>query len=354
MDGFERLQLAQHRYPEQAIDEQQIETFLHNPQHSQYLQNEQYHRYLRMHKVALGNGGHETLLQIAHSLEQEYMPTYIDAAAWSYAELAMFQTSLPQEDRLIFLQKADSLWSSALHRQVQFETTPYSAIFDEHDESYRIATSLAFVPLMESLIHGDVDSATRRAVMKDVSNIALSLSDEVNRMYEAELPTNAKLLSGLQHELNTLLLLLYCDDPKHVPMPATARADSGYYHREQTHDISIINQHWGKIKKVVAVEVKASPTRKDRLRYNALIIRGKMYFTPDGRDPGKTASAMYAIAHGEADLNEMVLIERLSGELKRMLDFYQKGGTHSGVALNSLTRFYDRRNVAREYPGLAV
>jgi hypothetical protein len=354
MNGFERLQNVQHAHPYEELDEKQLEPYIQNPEHVHYLHNEQYHRYLKIHKVALSEGGHQALLEIAQSLEQEYMPLYLDASAWSYAELAMFDANRPQEDRLAFLEQAKELWSTGLERQVQLETTPYSVVFDEYDESYRMATSLAFLPLMRVLVNGDVDSTTRNEVLKDVSSIALTVSDDIEKMMEAGYNSNAKQSSGLLHELNALMVLLTIDDPRYVPLPSTARADSGYYYPEQTHDISILNQHWGKIKKVLPVEIKSRPSRKDRLRYNALLIRGRMHLTPDGVDPLKTTHALYSHAQGDPDLGDTLIVERLKNDLRRMLSLYQQGGSSNGIALNSLTKFYSTRNVAKEYPGLAV
>jgi len=354
LSGYATLQELQQYEPDQMLDNEQVMPYVENPSHLKYLENPDYHRYLKIHKVALGISGYRELRSIGAALENEYMPRYLDAAAWAYAEAAIFDSRQPINDRLELLVSAEGLWTTALEREIQLETTEYSAVFDEFDTSYRLATSLAFTPLMESIIRGDVTPEARQEVLFDITAIANDVSVQMGRCIQNGNKTEVNGYSGLLHELNALSALLHNDDPRYVPMPATARADSGYYHREQTHDISIINQHWGKVKKVLPVEIKASPSLRDRRRYRALVIRGKMHLTPDGVDPRKTTDIFYKHARSEANLTEVLTAERLSRDVQDMLRLYQKGGSPDRLALDSLTRFYDSQKVADVYPGLAI
>jgi hypothetical protein len=352
--GYDTLQEIQQYTTGEILDAEKIDPYVIDPSHLKYLENDWYHHYLKMHKVTLGQSGYEELYEIGEALEGAYMPRYIDAAAWSFAEVSIFDRTRTQEERRALLVRAEDLWVTALEREVQLETTEYSAVFDEVDTPYRIATAIAFTPLIGALINGDIASEVREKVLADVAAIAQNAANDMTRAVDNGFRSQISAYSGLLHESNALSALLYNDDPRYVPLPATARADSGYYHRGQTHDISIINQHWGTVKKVLPVEIKASPSRRDKKRYKALVIRGKMHLTPDGVDPRKTTQAFYNYSQGTADLSEVLVVERLSHDVRTMLSLYQKGGTPEGVATGGLTRFYDTKTVASVYPGLAI
>lgn len=352
--GYDTLQEIQQYATDEALDTARIDPYVIDPSHLKYLENEWYHHYLKMHKVTLGESGYRELCEIGEALEGAYMPRYIDTAAWSFAEVSIFDRTRTQEERLDLLARAEGLWITALEREVQLETTEYSAVFDEYDTPYRLATAIAFTPLIGSLIKGDITGEVRRKVLTDVATIAQSAAQDMTKAVDNRFRSQISTYSGLLHELNALSALLYNDDPRYIPFPATARADSGYYHRDQTHDISIINQHWGTVKKVLPVEIKASPSLRDKKRYKALVIRGKMHLTPDGVDPRKTTQAFYDYVNHTADLTEILTVERLSRDVRIMLSLYQKGGTPEGVAVGGLTRFYDTKSVAKMYPGLAV
>jgi len=346
------LDHVQNDWTDEVIDSAAVAPYLEDTSHRKYLENPAYNHYLKMHKVALGQSGYVELGAIADQLSTEYMPRFLDASAWAYAERGIFDQSQSVVDRIEFVSKADEIWQTALKRESTLQTTEYSYFFDEYESPHRLALNIAFVPLMKSLVVGDVTDAIRQQTLRDVTHLAADAAGEMTRAFDAGVKSTGNQFSGLVHELNVLSALLYINDPRYLPLPATARADSGYYHRKQTHDISILNQHWGTVRKVIPLEVKASASRGDRRRYDALIIRGKMHLTPDGVDPRKTAEAFYNVAQGGSMIHEEIIAEQLSTDLREMLRLYQRGQAVEKLGTHSLTRFYDTKQVAESFPGL--
>jgi hypothetical protein len=146
---------------------------------------------------------------------------------------------------------------------------------------------------------------------------------------------------------------LHIGDPRCVPLPSTAKAGAGYYHREQTHDIAIVYHHWGDIDKVIPVEIKSTISESDKQRYKALIVSGKMRLSIDGASAMDTADAFYGIAHGTATPEQIDAVKQLADQFQDMLELYQQGVSIDDVAKGGLTRFYDSRKVAEQYPELS-
>lgn len=354
LPGFNALQESLHAQPDHDLDVAQLAPYVENPTHKKYLENDTYHAYLKMHKVAVNASGAQELLKLGETLSNEYMPQLKDAAAWAYSESGLLDTSASTVERIQRVTTAEQLWGEALKTEAHIQSSEYSAVFIEPDAQYRIALALAYTPLVKSIIIGNVTDSVREQVFEDTVQFAQAVSSEITRYSEVNDRSMVNGFVGLAHELNALMALLHLDDPRYIPMPATARADSGYYHRDQTHDIMLVNQHWGTIKKVLPIEIKSRPSQRDRKRYKALLVRGKMHLTADGVDPRLTAQSFYNHQIDEASMQDEVDIEKISTDLREMLRLYQKGVTPQSLAVNSLTRFYDSADLNKKYPEIAT
>lgn len=331
----------------------EIEPYLCEYAHAEYLKNDTFHRYLKMHKVAPGTSGLKIIRSIGDELKDEYMPTLKDAAAWAYAESGMFDTSLSTVERVDLVTKAEELWTLAVKREIGLQTSEYGQYFDEPDSPYRLALPLAYAPLMKSIIVGNVTAEVRQQALRDTVSMASEVSSEIERYENAGIISSKNMFVGLSHELNALSTFLYLDDPRYIPMPSTSRADTGYYHRAQTHDIMIINQHWGTVKKIIPIEIKAKARMRDRRRYKSLIIRGKMHLATSPENDSETTTAYVNMLNGVATVADIVDIERIATETREMLRLYQQGSTATELALRSLTRFQQSKNLERAYPEIA-
>jgi hypothetical protein len=352
--GFSALQDSFHLPPEQPLDHALLAEYVADPRHTKYLENKDYLQYLKMHKVMVGVSGAQQLESLGDSMAQQYLPRFKDAAAWAYVEAGLMNTDLSTVERVGKVTEAERQWSEALGIEAQIQSSEYSAVFDEPDTQYRLALALAYAPLIKSIIIGNVTDTIRHQAMYDTAQFAELVSNEITRYSEVGDRATTNGFIGLAHELNALLALHYLDDPRYIPLPSTARADTGYFHANQTHDLMIIHQHWGQIRKVVPIEIKSRPSQRDRQRYKALLVRGKMHLTIAGVDPRKTSQSFAHHVAGTATLEDTVAIERISTDLREMLRLYQQGVTPEKLAVNSLTSFMESSLLKQAHPEIAA
>jgi len=353
LPGYDVLQDSFHERLDIPVDVDAVEPFLSSESHRTYLENNAFHRYLKMHKVTTGISGAKELQVLGRELEGSYMPTHTDAAAWAYAEAGLTDTSLSAVDRVDLVTKAEALWERALKTDIHLQSSEYGVFFDEPSAAYRYALPLAFTPLMKSVVIGNVTTPVLQRTLADTVAFSSAVSDEIRRYDEADNVNAKNMFIGLLHEINALSTLLYMEDPRYIPMPSTARADTGYYHPSQTHDIMVLNQHWGTIRKVIPIEIKAKASSRDRRRYRSLIIRGKMHLGTNGADPTETAASFERLLDGAPEPHDAVGIERIATEVRELLRLYQQGVTPEALAMRSLTRFHKSPSLERAHPEIA-
>lgn len=354
LPGFDTLSDSLSQPTRDELSAEALEPFTdERASHRTFLENETYHRYLKIHKVALGASGTKELQEIAAQLEKEEIPTYLDAAAWAYAETGLMSASMSAVERVDAISHAEELWEQALKKHISLESSDAADFFNEPADAYRYALPLAFSPLMKSIVVGNVTPAIRQQAIKDTTSFAAAVAEEIETYREQGEVSKLNTFVGLLHELNALITLLYLDDPRYIPMPSTARADTGYYHREQTHDIMVINQHWGKIQKIIPIEIKSKASARDRRRYRALLVRGKMHLAVRGYDPIETARSYERHLNGKSTVNDMIDTEKMATDLREMLRLYQQGHTPDSVALHSLTRFHKSPSLEKAHPEIA-
>ncbi|MBC7459443.1 hypothetical protein H7200_01880 [Candidatus Saccharibacteria bacterium] len=328
--------------------------YLCEQSYRQYLANETYDKYLHIHKVQVGDVGADQLISIGDTLSQESLPRYLDAAAWAYTEAALAQKGSAVAN-VALVSKAETLWQQALSTHKGLERGVNASWFDEdHTMNYRIALNLAYTPLIKSLLVGDTAASVRQRAFADTLAIAQLAGVHINLSKKENDYKAVSEYSGFLHECNALLALLYLNDPRYIPIPSSARADTGYYHRDQTHDIMVLNQHWGHIKKIIPIEVKASASLKDRNRYKALIIRGKMHLSVNGtNDARDTLGAFADVFDHSTNKTSQQKVDHAAVTVKELLRLYQLGMSAETVAVNSLTQFHDSEEVAAIYPELS-
>ena len=351
--GFSALQRALREEYDGSHNDEAAVPFVEDTFHRKYLENNAFHRYLKMHKVTTGVSGAKELQALAGELEDEHMPTYKDAAAWAYAEAGLIDTSLGSLERVRLIGKAEGLWEEALTTQIRLQSGEYAETFHEPSAAYRYALPLVFSPLMKSVIVGNVTDTIRAQAFGETVSFATATAHEIHKYNELGDRASKSMFVGLAHELNALATLLYLDDPRYIPMPSTARADTGYYHPTQTHDIMVLNQHWGTIRKVIPIEIKAKASLRDRRRYKSLLIRGKMHLAMTSADPTETAAAYGRLSAGRPTIDDMVGVERIATDIREMLRLYQQGVTPESLAVNSLTKFQRSSSLERAHPEIA-
>lgn len=354
LPGSDALKIAPLFQPDRRLPYRKMRRYYEEGNRRAYLENDAYNEYLQMPKGMVGEDDVERLQEIAQQLETEELPVYLDAAGWASAEAGLASQSISAVERVGLVARAEKVWTRSLVNTVNISETYDSEYPYGDNEGHRTALNLAFAPLIKSIIVGNVRSDMMQKVLLDTAEIAHDSRLSLVKAYEDNDSDAAAFHRGFLFEASALMALLYMEDPRYVPFPATARADTGYYHRDQTHDISIINHHWGEIKKVIPVEIKSTASMRDKRRYKALIIPGKMRLSVGGVESSDTADAFYDLAYGTASPEQIAAIEQLSTQLREMLRLYQQGMSAEGFAVDSLTRFHDSKMVAKYYPELST
>jgi hypothetical protein len=171
-----------------------------------------------------------------------------------------------------------------------------------------------------------VTDATREQVFADVLALAQLAGIQRKLAYLSGSLDAVGNLLGFEHECNAHLTLLHIDDPRYVPLPSSARGGSGTTYPEQTHDIVVINQHWGKIRKVIPLEIKSKASLGDIKRYDALVVRGKMHLSVTGRySPEFTRDSFAAYYSDIATRQDNHTVYRVTSTMKELLRLYQQG-----------------------------
>ena len=316
-----------------------------------FLPNAAYDAYHRIHKVLVGEDGGAYLHSIARALEDEEMPQYLDVAGWAFAESSLVRRSIPVAERLMLLDKTESCWQRTLDAYDKLNARSIS--LEESIAPYRVATNLAFLPLMKSIIEGDVSEEVRERVFGDVLAIAHASATQRKLASKAGDSDMGGQHMGFIYECTALLSLLYLNDPRYIPIPSPARSDTGYDYPEQTHDIIVINQHWGEILKVIPVEIKSKASLRDVERYKALIVRGKMHLSIMGKhSPEHTLNAFSECYEGVESAESKKIVEHTTVTICDLLRRYQQGDRLAET--DTVTRFHDRSHVANKYPELSL
>ncbi len=317
--------------------------------------NPHYSVYMNMPKVFVERKDSQELVTIAEGLKEEWLPDYLDAGGWAAAEASLVGDDMLTSERLSLLETAEDYWQRALTNQAVLNEKWDREYLSEDTKEFRLALNLAFTPLMKSIVIGNVTPQTRERTFADTLAIAqtsavqLSLASK-NREMEA---VGDHL--GLGHECNALLALLYVNDPNYVPIPSSYRAGSGYEHRTQTHDVTIINQHWGEIHRFYPAEIKAAASLRDRQRYKALIVRGKMHLTVPGKyDPLNTTDAFARCYEGSASMQDQRIVGHATSTIRDLLALYQKGDCPDEFkTIRTQTKFHKSDVVAQKYKELS-
>jgi len=353
LPGIDSLKSAEYFESKDAIGRRAVSRFMGDESHWKYLDNPTFDSYLQMPKTLVNSEGAEKLIEIGDELVNETMPRFLDAAGWAFAEAGLALSDDSAERRIELVKKAEAVWRRALVNDLNLGRKYNEEWTANENMSHRLAMNLAYSPLIKSIIVGNVTDVIRTSVMRDTTALATDSARVMDELYTHGNVKASEMHFGFLFEANALMTLLNMDDARYIALPSTARADSGYYHSAQTHDISIINQHWGEIRKVIPVEIKSHSTRKQRERYQALLIRGKMHLSVKDHDPRSTVKVFQSIIDGTASEKDITSIESMSAKLRDMLRLYQKGITSEGIATNSLTRFYNADKAAEVYPELS-
>lgn len=225
----------------------------------------------------------------------------------------------------------------------------------EHAYPHRIALDIAVAPLLEGVIVGDVNQGLRRRVFKDCLNIAQSNAVHINLLSRANEIEGVGDHRGFGYECNALLAFNMRFSRGWFVIPSMARSDTGYHHRQQTHDLLIVHHRGGELINTTPIEIKAVASVRDRARYEALLVRGKMHLSfPGKHSPESTLKAIEAVHEGWASNEEASVVSFVTDQFVDMIrDYYAGEALGSLATKRALTQFRDNALVSARHPGLA-
>ena len=291
-------------------------------------------RYLRMDKVLVGKKGANDLLQMADKLcnDGSRAPYVQYARSWMLIEASLASGEfLSTQDRVELLSDATVTINDAIRLALSNsgqKKTRYN------DNIIRMSLAMAHIPLIKSIVNGDVDEHTQNLVKLDTISIA---GEYIKH-------TPVKRRSGLAHEMVTLCLLHAIGDPKYVSIPSTLRGDNGIYNKSQTRDISVIKQHFGEIRQVQPIEVKSHINDLHRSSYWPTLLSGKdILERPDGsmQTHAMILGALKAMHEKRGREVQIEMIAHAMGRLvSKLAEYKATGRPKEGRRMHTKTRFY--------------
>lgn len=314
--------------------------------------NRAYDDYLKIHKVFVGTSGASYLEDIHYRLTNEEMPRYLVVAGSAAVEAALADVNGSKSERLNILNNGINAWRRALVNQ-RIINTKEETIFTEYSWPYRTAVDIAMADIYRDMIQGEVKAETCRRVYSDCLSIAQANLTQLS-LAKLEGATSAVAdHKGLGYELNALLAFNSSFSETWFAIPSWARSDNGHDYPNQTHDLSIVQQKWGKIINITPLEVKSRASLRDRDRYMALLVRGKMHLSVPGKyTPDYTLDILQAQYEGTATEQGLREFRIVAGTLFGMVRSYYEGSQRKDAQYKSKTTFQDSSVVAERYPGL--
>lgn len=308
--------------------------------HYGYLSHPAYHNYQRMHKLSLGREGSKKLEALANKMAQESDPLLMATAASAYYEAGIVRDSAEPLERLTLIAKAELLWEGSLHNEGRISGQEGGEL--QLEAAYRVAMNLACLPMVRSMVLGDVKPEVIDGSIEKLVQIGgLAAEQRVLAEAEGDYKRSAEFV-GVGYEIDALISLMYSRDPRYIAIPSFQRAGTGYYYPEQTHDIALISQHYGKIRNITPIEVKSRRSRRHIERYRALIIGGRAHLTvPLGHDPNLTREVYERVRAGEGSPQDEQTVEAIQLSVRALLAAYKRTGKYKPLErANSHTTYY--------------
>lgn len=308
--------------------------------------NPAYEKYLLMHKVIVGKRGAEQLKGIHAELKDEVLPRYVSAAGWAAVEASLILDDIPAPDRIDLIEEGVDCWRRSLQMQRDLNSDAPDCLID-NTGPYRAALDMAISPLLKGMVLGYVSRKACREVFEDCLTIAQANAVRINIMARQRDFAGLGDHLGFGFECNALLAFNRRFAGTRFAIPSLLRSDSGHHYGEQTHDLSIIEQQRGELVRLTPVEIKASTKKSDRMRYKALLVRGRGHLAPAGEmGPIETLDAITACYEGTATVQDKRLVESITTLVMGMYKDYCAGDSLVDFTTKrSVTGFHDNARV---------
>lgn len=294
-------------------------------------------RYHTMPKDFVGPSEADDLFSIYEKLKlADHSSGYLIAAASAAAESGLMAIYRSTDERHYRLLSADIAWQDA-----------QNAFFDKHGRKGwsegrleaipdRIEMNRLFLPLYHDFVDGNVREDTLLATHRNLVKLGTK-----NYSYHAEAEDTDDQVtyctrSGLGYELGTLMTVTRLGCPSFFAIPTTERADDGSYYREETHDVRLIRQSWGRIESCIPYEVKPSDGY-NRERYRSAYVRGRVeLMMPSATQPLDLVTYMDQELCGRISFEHLAELNEITSRVLRQAVDYTNNLSLSERALTAV------------------
>lgn len=281
--------------------------------------------YLRMNKVLVRSSGAAELVDMADRLEDKEADSSntMSIRGWMLTEASLAgDQAFSWKERNELLDRAETAFGTAIIPANEYK------IFTDH--RYRIALAMAHLPLIRAVVDGDVTSDVQESVTQDVLEIANTVRLAPER------------LNGLSHELSMMGLIHMMNDPRYVVIPSTYRGGNGMHHKSQTHDLSLIKQHYGAIRQIQPLEIKTTVADHHRQRYWSTLLSSGTIISSLSNNPAVFNRSMLDVFNGNASEAQFQAVQVAMDSLVQSLKTYRTTGKPKRHSMHTVTQFYGR------------
>lgn len=271
-------------------------------------------RYYRIHKRFVGPKTAELLLRLSDDLATHWGNEERYAAAWARAEASIVASDRPKADRIVWLSQAETLWRSV--------SNPNQA---HCTQERRAQLCIATVPFFRAIL---TSSLTRPVVDTMYESYLAIATDNAVDLIQARMHGEIESYGmeiGFAHECNALLAINRLRSTRTVAIPSSARSDTGHFHRQQTHDLDILQLRRGRLQKATPMEVKARAKQKDMHRYEPALVHGRvhLYVSPKS-SPTDTLELFYREATDRAQPHHVATLDRITDSVMHLMSHYHR------------------------------
>jgi hypothetical protein len=307
-------------------------------------------RYFSMPKHFVGPETADELFSIYERLVNDPMPgaSYFLIGGSAAAESGLVGTHLSNEERHRRIQCAHRAWEYAQELSIRNRYEKYES--GEWTKSKlmmfsdRVEAQLIYTNLFHDLVNGNVRPETIasthvRLVRLGIKN--LQMHQEAVQLGDAGAESGRR---GLAGEIATPASITRLQSPSFFAIPGVIRSDDGTYHRQDTHDVLLVQQKWGIIRSAVPIEVKAtgrgniSRMRKNRsTRYQSAMVKGTIHLKmPSAQTPLHLAVYLGKELRGDATKQEIMELNDVTNMILDEARDYLQRTNMSRTALRQL------------------
>lgn len=294
-------------------------------------------RYMLMHKKPVGPKTAEGLFSLYEQLSHIQTPREMYMAGWAALEASMVGTEFAATDRVWLVDTAEDAWQYALELQQERAANKawYKNTTPDTTSEYRIADALSTVPIFRELPYGKPSKQTMKDVFTRQLEIAtlnnqdmlVAKAHQARHRYEGMFDYSGREANhrGLAYEQLSRLGVNRLLSTRLFATSSLARADSGMYYPDQTHDNQCFYLDGGEITATVPLEVKSRLRNRYFFRYqNAGLVGGEGlthdgHYTIDGM-----LRRLKREAEGSADLQDIEILTTLTDDVIHSIRHYRR------------------------------